>query len=1364
MLSFKLSEEFVDSYRGKPEKFGFNGLGNIVFYRTYSRVKENGEYETWTDVCARVINGMYSLLQDHARKNKRRWDSDKAQKDAQEAFDRMFNFKWTPSGRGLWMMGTPFIHERKTSEALLNCAFIGTENIKQEGGEIFEWIANMLMLGVGVAFDTKGAGEVLVSSPRNSASTYLVDDSREGWARSIKVLVNSYLDGTDVALFDYSMVRKKGEPIKGFGGVASGPEPLMLCHDRIREYMNKNVGKKITSRTITDICNAIGACVVAGNVRRCLPYYANVQTIDGYKKIADINVGDIVVTGGIANKVTAKIDSGIQNTLIIKHRFGALECTPNHEVAVFNSIGNYVFKKASEIMVGDRLVFDSIGIDGSDSILPEFVNSQHPNSTQIKNFPTTINSDLAWLIGALHGDGHIGNDSVEISQEMKYFSILKKIQRTMYESFLVWGEIHQSGNEKMFRYRFHSVSLSSWMKKNVKRSKESISVPEFIKSSSRDVRFAYLAGLLDTDGCIRKSSTICAVSTIYLDFARDVVALLASLGIASKINTSIKSSYGGEVISHEVTVSGSRNKMIYTMCVGSHSESQKMNNSSNNGTIDFSYPKNMLTKDIVDNLSNYHDGGNINIGNIQIDCKYLPTEVLSVETSEAVQTYDIEVENVHQFTTDGIVVHNSAELALGEANDQDYIALKNYSLEENKYRQEIGWASNNSIIGDGVKQYGAIAENIRNNGEPGVVWLENIEKYGRMGEEKHDNAIGVNPCQPGFATVLTPNGIRTFNDISIGDTIWSGKQWTKITNKQYTGVKDVLVYSTNAGEFIGTENHRVVQNGAKIEVKDAQEIDLAYGNVESIDLLNWQDVMDGMVIGDGMVHKASNNKVVLIIGDNDYDYFEYKSISSLITKERSGISNKAWEVKTTITADELPHTYERTVPDRFFYGDKYVVAGFLKGLFTANGCVNGYGKRIELKQTSLKLIRQVQQMLSSLGIRSYITTTKETRVVHKNGEYVSKKSYALSISVDRYKFAKLVGFVQDYKTFAVTGETAAAKNTYEINKVTNLGKMPVYDITVEADEHTYWTGGLLVSNCSEIPLASREECNLSEIYMQNMDDEYDFQRTIKFAYLYSKAITLTYEWITDSKSRKIMMKNRRVGVGTTGIAQFLGKHSVEDLVGWWDRGYKLIQSYDDRYSQWLGIPKSIRTTTIKPSGTVSLLAGATPGIHYPHDNFYIRRVRIQDDTPMLTALQYAGYKIEKDVYSANTSVIEIPIKVEGETSKNKTLWEQLQLASLAQRYWSDNSVSVTISFKPSDVTSEEIANAISLYAGELKCVSMLPITEEGQYEQMPYESITKEKYEEMIGDITPIANLAEHMSIVNKMKDLYCENDSCVIK
>ena len=101
MLSFELDREFVDTYREKPEPFGFNGLGALVFYRTYSRIKENGSYESWADVCERVINGMYSIQKDHARQNKRSWNEQKAIASAKEAFDRMFNLKWTPSGRGL---------------------------------------------------------------------------------------------------------------------------------------------------------------------------------------------------------------------------------------------------------------------------------------------------------------------------------------------------------------------------------------------------------------------------------------------------------------------------------------------------------------------------------------------------------------------------------------------------------------------------------------------------------------------------------------------------------------------------------------------------------------------------------------------------------------------------------------------------------------------------------------------------------------------------------------------------------------------------------------------------------------------------------------------------------------------------------------------------------------------------------------------------------------------------------------------------------------------------------------------------------------------------------------------------------------
>lgn len=268
MLSFKLNNAFVDTYRSKAEPFGFNGLGATTFYRTYSRQKDDGSYETWTDVCERVINGMYSLQKDHASQNKREWDDAKAHKSAEEAFDRMFNLKWTPSGRGLWMAGTEFIHKRKTSEALLNCAFISTADIATKKGAIFNWFMEMLMLGVGVGGDTKGKGKILVNKPDDSHTVvYIVADSRRGWSNSVQTLIDSYLiPGEKKVEFDYDHVRAKGLPIKGFGGIASGPEPLKELHARIRTYLDKNIGSLITTRTIVDIFNSIGACVIAGNV------------------------------------------------------------------------------------------------------------------------------------------------------------------------------------------------------------------------------------------------------------------------------------------------------------------------------------------------------------------------------------------------------------------------------------------------------------------------------------------------------------------------------------------------------------------------------------------------------------------------------------------------------------------------------------------------------------------------------------------------------------------------------------------------------------------------------------------------------------------------------------------------------------------------------------------------------------------------------------------------------------------------------------------------------------------------------------------------------------------------------------------
>lgn len=269
MFTFELPKKFVDQYRDRPVPFGWNGLGKVTFYRTYSRTdnpKVDGQ-ESWVDVCERVINGMYTIQKQHVPT--RRWNNEKALASAMEAFDLMFNFKWTPPGRGLWMMGTPFVHERGEYTALQNCGMVSTIDIATKGGSIFKSFMNDLMLGVGMGFDTRGAGTIVVGDELNSSGfEYVIEDSREGWANSVSGLIDSFLFGGPIPVFDYSKIRKKGEPIAGFGGVASGPEPFSKLHSEIARVLIANNGKPITSTTIADIFNLIGACVVAGNVRR----------------------------------------------------------------------------------------------------------------------------------------------------------------------------------------------------------------------------------------------------------------------------------------------------------------------------------------------------------------------------------------------------------------------------------------------------------------------------------------------------------------------------------------------------------------------------------------------------------------------------------------------------------------------------------------------------------------------------------------------------------------------------------------------------------------------------------------------------------------------------------------------------------------------------------------------------------------------------------------------------------------------------------------------------------------------------------------------------------------------------------------
>ena len=655
MEKFKLSDKFINKYKRKKAPFGFNGLGELVYMRTYSRIKEDGKNEKWWETVQRVVEGTYSMQKNHIDSHQLGWNAWQAQKSAQEMYDRIFNMKFLPPGRGLWAMGTPITEEKNLYAALNNCAFVSTKTLKEDYAKPFCFLMYASMLGVGVGFDTKGAGEIIIKGVNRDRpkDIYMIPDTREGWVESLRLLLESYFHGLPHIEFDYNQIREAGEPIKGFGGVSSGPEPLKDVHEDIRNVLEKNSGEPITITTIVDIMNLIGKCVVAGNVRR------------------------------------------------------------------------------------------------------------------------------------------------------------------------------------------------------------------------------------------------------------------------------------------------------------------------------------------------------------------------------------------------------TAEIVFGDPHNEEYLDLKNYKV--NPHRELYGWTSNNSIFAELGMDYTEVAKRIVDNGEPGLAWLENMRHYSRMkngGDDKDHRVAGGNPC--------------------------------------------------------------------------------------------------------------------------------------------------------------------------------------------------------------------LEQSLES----------------------------------------------------------------YEL-------------------------------------------CCLVETFPNNHDSLEDYQRTLKYAYLYAKSVTLGKTHWSDTN--RVMLRNRRIGCSVSGVAQFITNRGLEELRTWLENGYDTIQDWDCMYSDWFAIPKSIKTTSVKPSGTVSLLAGATPGLHYPESRFYIRRVRLSKHSELIEPLKKAGYKIEEAFGSEDTTmVIEVPVDVgEGiRTAAELSIWEQFSLAAFLQRHWADNQVSCTATFNP-ETEAEELPYVLNYFQYRLKGISLLPRHDYGAYPQMPYEAIDEKVYKKQ----TKKLNKLSFGVIKNEEAEIdkFCNNDSCEI-
>jgi len=310
----------------------------------------------------------------------------------------------------------------------------------------------------------------------------------------------------------------------------------------------------------------------------------------------------------------------------------------------------------------------------------------------------------------------------------------------------------------------------------------------------------------------------------------------------------------------------------------------------------------------------------------------------------------------------------------------------------------------------------------------------------------------------------------------------------------------------------------------------------------------------------------------------------------------------------------------------------------------------------------------------------------------------------------------------------------------------------------------------LANPCSEIALENYELCCLAELpanrflrqqdlsesnNIEDMFDLTDFLRSCILAMIYTKSVSILP---TDSaNSNAVIARNHRVGNSITGASQ------VHDIIGMthWIKvqrmGYKIIRLTDRWLSRILGVPESIRVTTVKPSGTVSLLSGSTPGVHFCHSRYVKRRVREAATSKMVDFLVSQGYEHEKAIFEDNTVIFTFglnygPVR----STKEVSMYEQLVMLQTYQREWADNMVSVTVTYDPK-TEADLIPTAIAQFAPVIKSVSFLP-KDEGVYPQMPFEETDRQGYERLNKPID-----FSQLTGIETAIPRGCTNDNCIL-
>jgi len=701
-------------------------------------------------------------------------------------------------------------------------------------------------------------------------------------------------------------------------------------------------------------------------------------------------------------------------------------------------------------------------------------------------------------------------------------------------------------------------------------------------------------------------------------------------------------------------------------------------------------------------------------------------------------------------------VRRSAQIALIDQDDEMSMQLKSKLYKVVGHDESTGYdifekdmsiahreMSNNSIFYTEKPTRAKLNWHIETQkftGEPAMINAEAASK-------RRPNYQGTNPCGRGDMRLLTMNGYKRFDELVGTHFAIPSADGRYISNSTVwsNGIKDTVNINLGNHKTLGfTADHVFMTvDGEECMAKDlvGKRLQPFIGNPNP-DMGEF--VSMGFMQGDGVLTDMNRGQsgVGVCIGEKDKDITKLFDINYqpdkkmyTITKYDERLRELGFDA-TVLPQRQFPSTFYRwTIDERM---------GFLKGCYSANGCVIS-GHRVAYKTTSYAFATTLLNELFRVGINAYVTCNKEHDTTFSNGTYTCKESYDINISTldGIVKFYQYIGFVHTYKMDALRSliKTKAPK----VISVTPGPREEVYDF-IEPKTHWGIVEGVVVHNCAEILLQNRGMCNLTEVNVHAFvrdDNTLDIKSLLRAQELSARAgYRMTFIELELPKWNTVQKEDRLLGCSITGWQDMVNRVGL-DMAG---KKAVLNQMRDtavnagNKYADAMACDRPLLTTTVKPSGTISLLPTVSSGVHFSHSPFYLRRIRVGVNDPILKVCEELGYSIKDESGKDLTrKVVEFPCKApDGRTKYDVGAIEQLEEYKLFQMEYTQHNTSITVHAKLNewDDIEQWIWDNWEYFVG----VSFLGIGDDPEaaeggdnmYSVLPYESCSEEKYNEVL--------------------------------